>query len=432
MPYLTRHTDVFKYICSQLINIHWQIIMFARYLWLFIIIAFTFSSCGDGGKEETNQAFTIDSTKLSEYDLPEIEEAGEIIIAIMYGPETYYSYHGKSTGLAYDLISNYASTIGLRIRVEPVKDTASLFKMLASGEADVIAIELPTNSIRKHGFIACGAYSDSSNTGKPMHVSWAVRKNQPELAQSLNQWYNPDIKQKLKLGERKHIGMSAVRRKVRAPYLSRAKGIISQYDTHFMQGSRLMGWDWRLIAAQCYQESGFDPRAVSWAGAKGLMQIIPSTAKLLGIKNIYDPAENIDAGCRYLKQLQEKFKDVRNRNDKICFTLAAYNGGYHHIRDAMNLARKNGKNPYSWNDVRFFVRNLDKPQYYNDPVVKNGFMIGSETYNYVESILQRWSKYRDGKPVSIDSDMQFITPQRSKRKNRFTKPQEIIILKDSI
>ena len=364
--------------------------------------------------------------------MPEIEEAGEIIIATMYGPETYYSYHGKSTGLAYDLISNYASTIGLRIRVEPVKDTASLFKMLASGEADVIAIELPTNSIRKHGFIACGAYSDSSNTGKPMHVSWAVRKNQPELAQSLNQWYNPDIKQKLKSGERKHIGTSAVRRKVRAPYLSRAKGIISQYDTHFMQGSRRMGWDWRLIAAQCYQESGFDPRAVSWAGAKGLMQIIPSTAKLLGIKNIYDPAENIDAGCRYLKQLQEKFKDVRNRNDKICFTLAAYNGGYHHIRDAMNLARKNGKNPYSWNDVRFFVRNLDKPQYYNDPVVKNGFMIGSETYNYVESILQRWSKYRDGKPVSIDSDMQFITPQRSKRKNRFTKPQEIIILKDSI
>lgn len=406
--------------------------MFARYLWLFIIIAFTFSSCGDGGKEETNQAFTIDSTKLSEYDLPEIEEAGEIIIATMYGPETYYSYHGKPTGLAYDLISNYASTIGLRIRVEPVKDTASLFKILASGEADVIAIELPTNSIRKHGFIACGAYSDSSNTGKPMHVSWAVRKNQPELAQSLNQWYNPDIKQKLKSGERKHIGTSAVRRKVRAPYLSRAKGIISQYDTHFMQGSQRMGWDWRLIAAQCYQESGFDPRAVSWAGAKGLMQIIPSTAKLLGIKNIYDPAENIDAGCRYLKQLQEKFKDVRNRNDKICFTLAAYNGGYHHIRDAMNLARKNGKNPYSWNDVRFFVRNLDKPQYYNDPVVKNGFMIGSETYNYVESILQRWSKYRDGKPVSIDSDMQFITPQRSKRKNRFTKPQEIIILKDSI
>ena len=98
----------------------------------------------------------------------------------------------------------------------------------------------------------------------------------------------------------------------------------------------------------------------------------------------------------------------------------------------MNLARKHGKNPNSWNDVRFFVRNLDKPQYYNDPVVKNGFMIGTETYNYVESILQRWSKYRDGKPVSIDSDMQFITPQRSKRKNRFTKPQEIIILKDSI
>ena len=99
MPYLTRHTDVFKYICSQLINIHWQIIMFARYLWLFIILAFTFSSCGDGGKEETNQAFTIDSTKLSEYDLPEIEEAGEIIIATMYGPEITGNRQGLHTTL---------------------------------------------------------------------------------------------------------------------------------------------------------------------------------------------------------------------------------------------------------------------------------------------------------------------------------------------
>ena len=80
------------------------------------------------------------------------------------------------------------------------------------------------------------------------------------------------------------FGITMVKRHVRAPYISRSKGIISQYDAEFMKGSRHIGWDWRLIAAQCYQESGFDPNAVSWAGAKGLMQIIPSTAASLGIK----------------------------------------------------------------------------------------------------------------------------------------------------
>jgi len=130
--------------------------------------------------------------------------------------------------------------------------------------------------------------------------------------------------------------------------------------------------------------------------------------------------------------LQNKFSDVRNRHDKICFTLAAYNGGYHHIRDAINLARKNGKDPTQWNEVSFYVLNLDKPQYYNDPVVKYGFMIGTETYNYVENIMQRWNKYRKGKPISMKTDVSVIEPMHSQHKNRFTKKQEIVSLRDSI
>ena len=166
------------------------------------------------------------------------------------------------------------------------------------------------------------------------------------------------------------------------------------------------------------------------------MQIIPSTAASLGIKNIYDPKENIDAGCRYLKRLHGSFNDVRNRIDRIRFVLAAYNGGPRHIRDAMNLAKKYGKSPTSYNDVSFFIRNLDKPQYYNDPVVKYGFMIGSETYNYVESIMLRWGKYRGGKAVATLTDNVSIspfTPQQSLHRNRFTGGKhEIINLKDSI
>ena len=408
--------------------------MFARLVSVLLIFVFFFISCGENHNRETNHAFAKDSIKSSDYDLAEIEETGEIIIVTTYGFDTYYNYHGKTTGLAYDMMSDYASAAGLRVRVEAVKDTAAMIRMLAEGEADVIACELPADSIKAYGFIMCGAYSDSACVlnGKTVRRSWAVRKNQPELARSLNKWYNPELKTRLLSAERSHVGNAAVRRSVRAPYLSRSKGIISQYDALFIKGSRKVGWDWRLIAAQCYQESGFDPKAVSWAGAKGLMQIIPSTAKSLGVSDVYDPAENIEAGCRYLQRLQNKFGDVRNRMDRICFTLAAYNGGYHHIRDAMRLAEKNGKNPQKWNEVRFYVRNLDNPVYYNDPEVKNGFMIGSETYSYVESIMQRWSKYRDGKPVGMETDAMVIKPTHSQRKNRFTKPQEIINLKDSI
>lgn len=406
--------------------------VFAKLLGMIAVCLLALYSCGEGGSNGEAQAAAADTMAAVCYDLTEIEEAGEIIITTMYGPETYYEYRDRATGLAYDLISDYASSIGLRVRVEAVKDTSDMYRLLASGEADVIAFELPVDSIARHGFVACGAYSGCVTGGNKARRSWAVRRNQPELAASLTSWYSPSLKEKMLSRERKHSGTAAVRRRVRAPYLSRSKGIISRYDAHFMQGSRLVGWDWRLIAAQCYQESGFDPKAVSWAGAKGLMQIIPSTAKLLGLSNVFDPVENIDAGCRYLKILQNRFSDVRSRYDKICFTLAAYNGGYHHIRDAMSLARKNGKNQYRWEDVRFYVLNLDKPQYYNDPVVKNGFMIGSETYNYVENIMRRWSKYRDGKPVSVEGDTQFVEPRRSKSKNRFTRKQEIQVLTDSV
>ena len=134
--------------------------------------------------------------------------------------------------------------------------------------------------------------------------------------------------------------------------------------------------------AQCYQESGFDPQAVSWAGARGLMQIMPETATHLGLPahEIHVPEKNIGAAARYLKELERKFRDVPGRLERIRFVLAAYNGGSGHVRDAMALAQKHGKNPHTWKDVAPFILGLARPQYYNDPVVQYGFLRGEETY----------------------------------------------------
>ena len=389
-------------------------------------------SCMGRRKDSPPQAQPHAKISSVHYDLEEIEESGEIIAVTMYGRDTYYEYHGKETGIAYEMLSIFAKSEGVGVRVETTNDTATMIKMLTSGEADIILSPLPKYYTNAHKLKICGMQSRNNETV----AGWTVRCDQPELANALDAWYKPGMEKNIGKVENNHFGSSMIKRHVRAPYVSRSKGIISQYDAEFIKSSRHVGWDWRLIAAQCYQESGFDPNAMSWAGAKGLMQIIPSTALSLGIKDIYDPKENIDAGCRYLKKLYSGFHDVRNRIDRIRFTLAAYNGGPRHIRDAMNLAKKHGKSPTNYNDVSFFIRNLDKPQYYNDPVVKYGFMIGSETYNYVESIMLRWEKYRGGKSVATLSGNTIVSPfspRQSNRRNRFTREKsEIINLKDSI
>lgn len=178
--------------------------------------------------------------------------------------------------------------------------------------------------------------------------------------------------------------------------LDRARGIISPYDDLFLRHSRTLGWDWRLLAALSYQESAFDPRALSWAGAQGLMQLMPATAAQMGVAatDVFDPAANIAAGCRYLKRIAALFSDITDPSERIAFTLAAYNGGYNHVRDAMALAEKYGASPRRWRDVSPYILRLSEPQYYRDPVVRYGYLRGTETEAYVRLILQRWHDYR--------------------------------------
>lgn len=186
-----------------------------------------------------------------------------------------------------------------------------------------------------------------------------------------------------------------VHRTVRAPYINKERGIISEHDHLFKSAAAQTGWDWRLIAAQCYQESGFDPMARSGAGARGLMQIMPSTAQHLGLSmaDIHRPGPNVNAAAKYIRELSGLFRDIRDHEERIHFVLAAYNGGYNHIRDAMALASKYGASPQHWRDVSRFVLGLQQPRYYRDPVVRHGYMIGSETANYVTSIIQRARQY---------------------------------------
>ena len=347
------------------------------------------------------------------FDLDQIVANGEVIVVTISGPTTYYDHRGKQLGLQYMMVQKYAESIGVGVRVELCRDTVEMVRKLISGDADIVAfplkksdMQLPADSMRCIMF--CGAGNDSIG-------QWTVNEENVKLAKSLNEWYDPKIMVEMKKEEDFLLSTRSVVRHVYAPMLNKKGGIISHFDGLFMTYCQPIRWDWRLMAAQCYQESTFDPMARSWAGALGLMQIMPATADMLGLPRdkIHDPESNIAAAAKYLGQLEAKFADIPGRSEKMNFVLGSYNGGYHHIRDAMALTEKYGGNPHSWSDVSQYVLKLSNPQYYRDPVVKYGYMRGSETEDYVRKIRARWETYKGVKsPRTGYSNM---LPQKAKK-----------------
>ena len=338
-----------------------------------------------------NAAFEREKTAAGgESDLEDIRRSGELIVATISGPETYYDYRGAGMGLQYALADHFAHSEGLKVRMELAKDTTELLDMVKRGEADLAALPIDDRRIADAGLQAAGV-----NDAK-QHTSWAVRAHADELAEALRAWFGPTTLAEAQAEEKKRLRqVHEVRRHMQAVFLSRDRGIISVYDPLFKQASATTGWDWKLIAAQCYQESGFDPNARSWAGARGLMQLMPRSATELGVpaEQVNDPQTNVAAAARLIRKLTGQLADVPDANERLKFVLASYNGGLGHVRDAMALARKYGRNPHRWDEVAPYILGLQTPQYYRDPVVKHGYMIGTETAGYVQAILKRWQGY---------------------------------------
>lgn len=332
------------------------------------------------------------------FDLAAIQHGGELIALTLTGPETYYDYRGRHLGAQYLLAQRFAQRLGVSLRMEVCRDTAEMLQRLRNGEADLICYPLS-----KEG------------------AGWLVGADKDDLARELRQWYRPQLLAEVRRQENYLLSARSVQRRVYAPLLNQQGGVISHYDAYFRQQAPRIRWDWRLLAAQCYQESCFDPQARSWAGACGLMQIMPQTADHLGLarSDIFQSAQNISAAVRYIAELQQSFSDVADHQERTRFVLAAYNGGGFHIRDAMALAHKHGRNPQRWRDVEPFVLGLQRPEYYNDPVVRNGYMRGSETVDYVRRILTRWNAYRGVKTIrATAASGPSGIPQKAKRERK--------------
>ena len=234
----------------------------------------------------------------------------------------------------------------------------------------------------------------------PQRSSWAVRKDSPGLATVLNHWFRQNAKSPRYQGiMKRYFQMSKMPGGAPAPFLDEHH--ISPYDDLFRQSAQLLNWDWRLLVSISYQESKFYTDRVSWAGATGLMGLMPKTAQAFGLSpdSLSDPAGSIRAATLLLQRLNRSFSSIEDKEERIKFILAAYNVGASHINDAQALAEKYDKNPSVWEDhVEECLKMKSRPEYYNDPVVKQGYCRATETVNYVRSVMERWRYYQEKMP----------------------------------
>lgn len=218
--------------------------------------------------------------------------------------------------------------------------------------------------------------------------AWAVAPDKKWLADSIDSWFASSSSQEIdsdllkRYFEQMKNGSSL--------NFDFSKGYISKYDNIFKKYAPRIGWDWRLMAAQAYVESKFKPNARSWVGARGLMQIMPSTARgyRTSVARLVNPETSVDVATKLINDLDSYLvKYVPNDKERLKFVIAAYNVGIAHVYDAIALARKYGLNPEVWDDnVSKAILMKMNPKYYNDPVVKYGYCRGTETVAYVKGI----------------------------------------------
>lgn len=304
----------------------------------------------------------------------------------------------------YRRMRNLSDEIGAEITIvqDSIYGLEQLVAMVANSEIDYTVCDENVAKVNQTYYPNLDVKTPVSF---PQNIAWAVRKGASGWLDYLNNWITEFTgTSRYQAIYRKYYENSRSDMMVRNDYHS-LKGRFSEYDEMIKEEAKGSGFDWRLIAAIVYKESKFDPEAESWAGAYGLMQLMPETADHYNVGDIQDPRQNLRAGIKNLKWLNEQFlSEIPDSTERIKFVLAAYNVGLGHVLDAQRLAKKYRKNPIVWEDnVDYFLLNKSASKYYKDRVVKSGYCRGEEPYNYVGKVISTYMHYKNAIPEQEDS-----------------------------
>jgi len=283
---------------------------------------------------------------------------------------------------------------GIDIREVPM-ESEQLVQRVALGEIDYAVCDENVGLVNATYFPQLDVGTAISF---PQHVAWAVRNGADSLKSEIDDWlYQYKKSRRYALLYNKYFRNQHSANIFNSDYYVLSSGKISQYDEIIKRESKRIGWDWRIIASMIFQESRFNPEAVSWAGAFGLMQLMPGTAKNYGVSMSSSPEDQIRAGISFIQWLDDRFRDeITDEEERIKFILASYNIGYGHIQDARRLAEHYGADPNIWHgNVEDWLLKKSEPRYYNDQLVKYGYVRGIETYNYVRQVIDRYEHYKN-------------------------------------
>ena len=303
----------------------------------------------------------------------------------------------KSAASYKKVLQEIQDSLNIHIYVTEIDEysTEDLMHLVETGEINYTIID--ENVARASGF-SMRNIDYSLKLRDDISISWATAPKAGLLTSEINNW----LKIIQKSGKLNYLYKRYFQNRQSVPhhtskYAMLKQGIISPFDDLLKKESQRLGWDWRLLAALVFAESQFDPEAESDMGAYGLMQIIPETAEHFHVSDYFQPDSNIYAGVSYLQYLDKYLTSyVPDSTERVKFVLASYNAGPGHILDAIRLARKYGKDPQRWeNQVDYYLLHKNEPQYYQDPLSKNGYCNGPQAYHYVLRVLENYNNYKN-------------------------------------
>ncbi|HSR87820.1 MAG TPA: transglycosylase SLT domain-containing protein, partial [Pontiella sp.] len=274
-------------------------------------------------------------------------------------------------------------------RVPESEETYEILEKVAEGEYDLTCADqtILDQSVRMGEQIR-----PVLKLTPPRPYGWVVRNNQPQLREAVNAFFKKELGGSTYNTLYNRYFNLARNSRLEEKFIPDGTGEISPFDDLVKKHAAAYEFPWTLICSLMFQESSFRPDAVSWSGAQGLMQLMPATAKEVGVKNPFDPDESIRGGTYYLKKQYDRVPAEVDTVNRTCFALASYNGGYGHLIDARKLADQLGRDPNVWVGNVDHAYSLLSDDYYAKRA-KYGYCRSGEIIGYVRKIMSRYLAY---------------------------------------
>jgi membrane-bound lytic murein transglycosylase F len=305
------------------------------------------------------------------------------VVALDTCNNNYFLYKGNPYGYQFELFELFAKNEGLNFEFRIVPDSLK-FDMLNRGDIDIAVFSKGFDSL----YNVFGEYENicsSISLDDNIKSVWLTVDDNMSLMLEINSWASKLKSEKI---------YAYLQTKYFSRKYDKTSSKISRYDHILKKYSAEIGWDWRLMASIVCHESQFKPAVRSRSGATGLMQLMPNTVKRFGVKNAYDPEDNIKGGIKLIAYLTDVFKKKGVPDDELVnFVLAAYNAGHGKIFNFMKDTENAGFDSKKWSDVHSVI--LMKGRNNVSASATKSKFSGKETLKFVDNVQNHYKHYRN-------------------------------------